>query len=161
MCSLACTLPYLTLTLLNYFSLLPLFPSCMPRQVIFMLVLIRQCWVFVRKLQKRAKVANDELKKIKLKQLFKIRGRLLKKEGMDALHVFGAWAIYRDSVKAAKAERQKAGCRLLGVLVSGRRKRAMATRFVRWQGAASTMSTGVDAASSEADTTDEEDKIAG
>ena len=161
MCSLACTLPYLTLTLLNHFSLLPLFPSCMPRQVIFMLVLIRQCWVFVRKLQKRAKVANDELKKIKLKQLFKIRGRLLKKEGMDALHVFGAWAIYRDSVKAAKAERQKAGCRLLGVLVSGRRKRAMATRFVRWQGAASTMSTGVDAASSEADTTDEEDKIAG
>ena len=133
----------------------------MPRQVIFMLVLIRQCWVFVRKLQKRAKVANDELKKIKLKQLFKIRGRLLKKEGMDALHVFGAWAIYRDSVKAAKTERQKAGCRLLRVLVSGRRKRAMATRFVRWQGAASTMSTGVDAASSEADTTDEEDKIAG
>ena len=161
MCSLACTLLYLTLTLLNHFSLLPLFPSCMPRQVIFMLVLIRQCWVFVRKLQKRAKVANDELKKIKLKQLFKIRGRLLKKEGVDALHVFGAWAIYRDSVKAAKAERQKAGCRLLGVLVSGRRKRAMATRFVRWQGAASTMSTGVDAASSEADTTDEEDKIAG
>ena len=86
-CSLARTLLYLTLTFLNYFPLLPLFPSCVPRQVIFVLVLIRQCWVFVCKLQKRAKVANDEFKKIKLKQLFKIRGRLLKKEGMDALHL--------------------------------------------------------------------------
>ena len=104
-------------------------------------------------------MATDEVKKLKLKPLIRIRGWLLKQEGFRAVHDFRAWQIYREYGKAAKAERRKASCRLLGRLVSGRGKRAVATRFVRWQGAAATVSAAaVDAA---ADAKDGEDRVAG
>lgn len=127
--------------------------------MLFVMAVIREGRNYIRRLKKRAKEAADEVKKLKLKPLIKIRGRLLKQEGFRAVHNFGAWQIYREYVKATKAERKKASCRLLGRLVSGRGKRAVATSFVRWQGASATVSAGaVDAA---ADAKGGEDKVAG
>lgn len=57
---------------------------------------------------------DKETEKIKHKQIVKFRARFLKQKGFHALHDFGAWASYRESVKAAKAERHKASFRLLG-----------------------------------------------
>ena len=133
----------------------------MPRQLLLVVALAKEVWIYKWNVEEKERMDMDEAKRIKIMQLFKIRGRLLKKEGMHAFHNFGAWAIYHDSVKAAKAERQKVGCRLLGGLVSGRSKRAMATRFVRWKGAAAATSAAVDPAPSKADANEGEDEIAG
>ncbi|CAM9358122.1 unnamed protein product [Laminaria digitata] len=123
---------------------------------LLVVAVVKELWAYKVKVEQKIQESQDEAKKIKLRQLFKIRGRRLKQEGLYALHDFGAWAIYEESVKAAKAEKKKESCRVLGGLVSGRSKRAMATCFERWQGAAA-----VDAASSEADANDGEDKTAG
>ena len=114
--------------------MLPAVPYCVPRQVMLVITVVKELWTFVLNNEFIAEEAEKEAKKIKLMRLCQIRGRLLKQEGFYALHGFGAWAIYRESIEATKAERQKASCRLLGRFVSGRSKRAMATRFVRWQG---------------------------
>lgn len=103
--------------------------------------------------------ANKEAKNIKLKRLANIRARVRKKEGFYALHDHGAWAIYRESVEAAKEERRQASCRLLGGLVSGRSERTVATSFVRWQGA--TAAATVSAAAAAVDATDGKDRVAG
>ena len=140
--------------------MLPLFSVlCALPQVLFAMAVIREGRNYIRRLRKRTKDATDEVKKLKLKPLFKIRGRLLNQEGFHALHEFGAWAIYRESVEAAKAERRKAACRLLGRLISGRGRRAVATRFVRWQMAAGTVSAA--AVDATADAKDGADRVAG
>lgn len=76
-------------------------------------------------------VAVEEVAKIKLKQVFKIRARLLKQEVLHAPHEFGA-SLYRESVEVAtqnlNAGRPAASCLVGGV--SGRSKRAMATSFL-------------------------------
>ena len=79
----------------------------MPRQLLLVVALAKEVWIYKWNVEEKEKMDMDEVKRIKIMQLFKIRGRLLKKEGMHAFHNFGAWAIYHDSVKAAKAERQK------------------------------------------------------
>ena len=129
----------------------------MPHQALFVLAVIREGWNYIRRLKKRAKEATDEVMKLKLKPLLRIRGRLLNQEGFHALHQRGAWAIYRESVKAANAERKKAACRMLGWLVCRRSRRAVAMCFVRWQGAGAT----VDAVASKDDAYDGKDRVAG
>lgn len=100
--------------------------------------------------EKRVQGARDEASKVMLRKLFNIRARLAKQGGLYALHRFVASVAYDGSTKATTAECWRLSWRLLGGLVSGRRKRAMATRFVRGKGAAATISAVIDAASSEA-----------
>eukprot|EP00904_Undaria_pinnatifida_P007221 jgi/Undpi1/3629/HiC_scaffold_16.g06999.m1 len=111
-----------------------------------------------RQTKKHLKKARNEVRRIKLNRLFKIRGRLLKHEGFYALHNFSAWAIYRASVEEANAQRKNASCKRLGRFFSVREKRAVAVRLVRWRMAAATMSAVADKASSEGAATDGEDK---
>lgn len=80
---------------------------------------------------------------------------------MCALHSVGTSTVFQESVKAAQAERKKLSCRLLGEVVSDRKKRAIVARFLRWKRTAATVSAVIDAESSEADAKHQDDKGAG
>lgn len=90
-------------------------------------------------------MANEEVKRIQLKQLVTIHARVLRHEWLHALQDLGAWAMYNYSAKANQNQAQKG--KLLAArgvrLREKKKKRAMVTRFVRWQVAQATMSAAV------------------
>lgn len=163
--------PFLTLTLARSLDI-PLcifFLFCVPRQVMFLLLIsyaygkytefaCRAAGAHIRRMKEHAKAAREEVMRFRLNQLFKMRGRLLKKKGLCTWKANDAWSIHHE---AANADRTKEACRILGRLVSDRARRAMAIRFMRLKVAAAAMSAVIDAASSEGDAKDGKGKGAG
>ena len=89
---------------------------------------------------------------VQVKQHVKIRERVVKQNGAYALHIFGAWTIYRNRARRLRPDATKSSW-LLERLTSGWKKRATATPFVRWEEPAV-----IDAASCEADDQGGDDK---